>query len=95
MTKNVITIDPETPLKTIENLLVEHNIGRLPVVAGNKLLGIVTRSDVISTLFGENSPSGIKELYDSQDSALRNHNLADKINALPERVKTFLLKPAK
>jgi len=37
MTKNVITIDPETPLKTIENLLVEHNIGRLPVVAGNKL----------------------------------------------------------
>jgi len=96
MTKNVITIDPETPLKTIENLLVEHNIGRLPVVAGNKLLGIVTRSDVISTLFGENSPRWYKKNYiDSQDSALRNHNLADKINALPERVKNILIEAGK
>jgi len=61
------------------------------VVAGNKLLGIVTRSDVISTLFGENSPRWYKKNYiDSQDSALRNHNLADKINALPKGLKTFL-----
>ncbi len=92
MTKNVITISPETSIKTIEDLLVEHNIGRLPVVCGNKLLGIVTRSDIIATFFGENSPRWYKKNYiDSQSLNLRNHNLSDKINALPQKVKNLLV----
>ncbi|HOM02540.1 MAG TPA: CBS domain-containing protein [Acetivibrio sp.] len=96
MTKNVITINPETPLKTIEDLLVEHNIGRLPVVSGNKLLGIVTRSDIIATFFGENSPRWYKKNYlDSQNLVHKNQNLSDKINALPKRVKNLLIEAGK
>ncbi|WP_265444441.1 CBS domain-containing protein [Acetivibrio straminisolvens] len=96
MTKNVITIDPETPIKAIENLLVEHNIGRLPVVSGNKLLGIVTRTDIIATFFGESSPQWYKKNYiDSQNVNLKNHNLSDKINALPQRVKNLLIEAGK
>lgn len=92
MTKNVITINPDTPVKIVEDLLVEHNIGRLPVVCGNELLGIVTRTDIIATLFGESSHRWYKKNYiDSQSLNLRNHNLSDRINAISQRVRSLLI----
>jgi tRNA nucleotidyltransferase (CCA-adding enzyme) len=54
MSRNVKTIQAETSLSEIENLMIENNIGRLPVLKNGKLLGIVTRSDVLSTIHGEN-----------------------------------------
>jgi tRNA nucleotidyltransferase (CCA-adding enzyme) len=47
MTTQVRTIDPDTSLPEIEALMVTHDIGRLPVVAAGKLVGIVTRTDVL------------------------------------------------
>jgi tRNA nucleotidyltransferase (CCA-adding enzyme) len=47
MTNQVRTIDPDTSLPEIEALMVTHDIGRLPVVAAGKLVGIVTRTDVL------------------------------------------------
>jgi tRNA nucleotidyltransferase (CCA-adding enzyme) len=41
------TVTPETPLEEIEALMVTYDIGRLPVVEGDWLLGIVTRTDVL------------------------------------------------
>lgn len=88
MTKKVITIDPETPVRTIENLLVEHNIGRLPVISGNELVGIVTRTDIIATLFGNNSKYWSKKnkASDLSRCSYKLNNLADRIKDLPERV---------
>ncbi len=54
MSRKVKTIKSETSLSEIENLMIENNIGRLPVLKDKKLLGIVTRSDVLSTIHGEN-----------------------------------------
>lgn len=50
MTTDVKTITPETSLPQIESLMVTYDIGRLPVVAQNQLLGIVTRTDVLRQL---------------------------------------------
>ncbi len=47
MTKNLQTITPDTPLPEIESLMVNNDIGRLPVLENNQLLGIVTRTDVL------------------------------------------------
>jgi tRNA nucleotidyltransferase (CCA-adding enzyme) len=47
MTRSVRTITPETPLPTIEALMVTYDIGRLPVVVDGALQGIVTRTDVL------------------------------------------------
>ncbi|MBE9240672.1 A-adding tRNA nucleotidyltransferase [Synechocystis salina] len=50
MTRNVKTIDPDTPLPRIEAIMVADDVGRLPVMAGDTLVGIVTRTDVLRQL---------------------------------------------
>jgi tRNA nucleotidyltransferase (CCA-adding enzyme) len=50
MTTHVKTIAPETTLPEIQTLMVTHDIGRLPVLADGKLVGIVTRTDVLRQL---------------------------------------------
>jgi tRNA nucleotidyltransferase (CCA-adding enzyme) len=47
MTTQVKTITLETTLPEIEALMVTHDIGRLPVLADGKSIGIVTRTDVL------------------------------------------------
>jgi tRNA nucleotidyltransferase (CCA-adding enzyme) len=47
MTTNVKTITPSTPLPEIESLMVTYDIGRLPVLDKGRLVGIVTRTDVL------------------------------------------------
>lgn len=44
------TITPQTPLPEIERLMVTYDIGRLPVLAQEQLVGIVTRTDVLRQL---------------------------------------------
>ncbi len=44
MTTNVITCAPETLVIDAQKLMQEHDIHRLPVVDGDKLIGIVTRT---------------------------------------------------
>jgi CIC family chloride channel protein len=47
MTPNPITINPEAHLSDVLYLLNRYRISRLPVTEGSKLLGIITRSDII------------------------------------------------
>ncbi len=53
MSHKVVTITPETPLPEIERLIIEGDTGRLPVMQDDRLVGIVTRSDVIRAIHGE------------------------------------------
>ena len=55
MTKNPILIRPEASMKEAEKLMVEHDIGRIPVISEGKLVGILTRSDILQALFGLSS----------------------------------------
>ena len=47
MSQNLKTITPKTSLPEIESLMVTYDIGRLPVLQGEQLIGIVTRTDVL------------------------------------------------
>jgi len=48
MTPDPITIDPEMEVTDVARIMVDKNIGGLPVVdADGSLLGIVTESDLI------------------------------------------------
>jgi len=47
MSSQVLTISPDkTPMQAV-HIMVRHDIGRLPVVENEELLGIVTRSDLM------------------------------------------------
>lgn len=50
MTSNLKTITPDTPLPEIEEIMVTYDIGRLPVLENDRLVGIVTRTDVLREL---------------------------------------------
>lgn len=50
MTRNIKTITPETTLPEIESLMVTYDVGRLPVLDGGELIGVVTRTDVLRQL---------------------------------------------
>src|SRR5579875_529636 len=44
--RNVHTVSPETPLADVRNIMRTKKIGGLPVVVGEKLVGIVTKRDL-------------------------------------------------
>lgn len=46
MTREVITVTPDTILPEAHRLMAENQIRRLPVVKDGRLVGIVTRGDV-------------------------------------------------
>jgi tRNA nucleotidyltransferase (CCA-adding enzyme) len=62
MTKNVKIITPQTLLPEIQALMVTYDIGRLPIIEQGKLLGIVTRTDVLRQLHQNSSQENIPQL---------------------------------
>jgi acetoin utilization protein AcuB len=47
MTRDVITVTPDTPLAEAARLLHDHKIGGLPVVEGKAVVGIITETDLL------------------------------------------------
>ena len=50
MAPEVLTITPETPLTEVVRLMEHHRVRRFPVVAGGKLVGIVSRADLVKAM---------------------------------------------
>ncbi len=50
MNKKPKTISPEDSIYDAAKLMNKHDINRLPVVKNNKLVGIITRQDIINSL---------------------------------------------
>ena len=46
MTKDVITVTEDTPLEEAALVMAENKIGGLPVMRGDKLVGIITETDL-------------------------------------------------
>ena len=47
MSSDPITVDPETDVTEVIDLMIEHKVGALPVVVDDKLVGIVSYVDVL------------------------------------------------
>ncbi len=47
MTRKVVSASPSDTLETLASILVRKRINRIPVVDGGKVVGIVTREDVL------------------------------------------------
>ena len=50
MTRDVITAKPDTPLGDVARLLERDRIKRVPIVEGAKLVGIVSRANILQAL---------------------------------------------
>jgi CBS domain-containing protein len=72
MTTPVLTARPDTPLQEIATALEKNGIKRVPIVEDGKLLGIVSRANLLQALAGipKNGAAG------SSDAAIREDVLA-------------------
>lgn len=52
MTKNVKKTRPNDDIEEAANLMVRHNVNRLPVVEDGELVGLITRGDVLRAVSG-------------------------------------------
>lgn len=78
MTPKVIAVDEATPVAEIAMLLERHRIKRVPVLSEGKLIGIVTRSNLIQAL----ATADVHETVDAGDSTIR-EQLIKELKAQP------------
>jgi CBS domain-containing protein len=50
MTRQVVSVTPHTPLAEVVQLMEKHRIKRLPVIDEGRLVGIVSRADLVRAL---------------------------------------------
>ena len=46
MTRDVLTVGPATPVEDAAQIMVDRKIGGLPVVTGDRVLGVITETDI-------------------------------------------------
>lgn len=88
MSQDVKTIHGNASISEIENILIEYDIGRLPVLKNGELVGIVTRTDVLSNIHGEKLE---KNLIRRASQNISKVDLKEKlISAFSDNVNEFL-----
>ena len=50
MTRDVVTVTPETTIAETAKLMLDKKIGGIPVVEDDKVVGIITESDIFRTV---------------------------------------------
>lgn len=58
MSKKIITASPDTTIKSLQRKMIENAIGRIPILDGRKMVGIVTRNDILRAQHGNEYISG-------------------------------------
>ena len=69
MSPEVVTVAEDAPAGTMARLLEEHRIKRVPVVRGRRLVGIVSRADLLRGLAAQAAPPEASAASD--DRAIR------------------------
>lgn len=57
MTRSVISVSPDLPIESAAAILDEHRIRRVPVIADGRLMGIVSRGDLVRALATAPAPA--------------------------------------
>lgn len=50
MTVDVITVDEDVTIEDIATLMTEKDIGRIPVMSGDRVVGIITKGDIVRAI---------------------------------------------
>jgi CBS domain-containing protein len=52
MTRQVLCVSPEQPLAEVASLMTNKDVDRVPVVKAGRLVGLLTRGDIVRKLIG-------------------------------------------
>lgn len=70
MTDHVITVNPGDKLKVVDDIFHQHRIHHIPVVDGRKIIGMISKSDLLHFVRGFTSR---KEDLDANEADLQSH----------------------
>lgn len=86
MSKSPLTVTVDVPVKEIRRIMIENNVGRLPVMENGEIVGLVTRTDVLRNL------EGVPRITCSEDGlGIRGDDLTELFNKrLPKNMQHLL-----
>jgi len=79
---------PDTSLEDIEKIMVEKNIGRIPVIVKGKVVGIITRSDILRGIYLKNERIEPCKVEASKINKILENNLSNKTLSLIKKLKS-------
>jgi CBS domain-containing protein len=59
MTRHVVTVPEDAPLEQVASILEKHRIKRVPVMRAGKVVGIVSRADLLHGLVARRAPTKV------------------------------------
>ncbi len=79
MATSLITALPDTPLYELQRLMLDKGKGRIPIIRKNKIVGIVTRTDVLKKVHSS--------LFSGEPKKMKESNLSSRMTAvLPKKL---------
>ncbi|MEB3225976.1 MAG: CBS domain-containing protein [Synechococcus sp.] len=79
MSREVRTIHPDTTMREIESIMVTDDVGRLPVIEAEQLVGIVTRTDILRQHHQEQHQALLPPAKDENDRYPLRHIFAERL----------------
>lgn len=61
MSTELITAKPETTIEELQSIVINHNVGRIPIMDNDKIIGIVTRTDIIEVMHSQQLSEALKK----------------------------------
>lgn len=78
MTREVVAVTPDTPIADVVSLLSSESITGVPVVSLNKVVGVISASDIVEFAGGnESSLEGAPDYWDDIDDEVQRELEAD------------------
>lgn len=91
MSHHIIALREDMPVKEAQALMIKENVGRLPVMRGDELVGIISRTDMLQLLYGEKIATRHRTLYQPAAITVDHRNMLEKLRkSLPEATYNIL-----
>jgi CBS domain-containing protein len=84
-TAGPVVVAPDTGIKTIAGIFVEKNISSVPVIEAGKVVGIVTKTDLMKSSLVRNLTCPVRDIMEDVATVSRFHSLDHVITVMSER----------
>ncbi len=81
MSTEPITLSSDATLETVQQTMIQYNIGRIPIVDNRQIVGIVSRSDVIEVLHNRRHRHHLQEYALMASQSNLSHSLRNFLEA--------------
>ncbi len=92
MSRDVVTISADASIRDAQELMVKYDIGRVPVLKDEEMVGIVTRTDVLASYYEDVSPHHFQNRYGTSmvDISAETESISSKLEEMPEEAREIL-----